>query len=188
MLIPLIPILKNRSENEVVKPSWLKLDPDEEFVREYNPSGKKSIIAVILGLVVSTQLGVLVFSMCQVSDEVKAHPDEGAWPIITVLIAIIAIAFVFVLVTAKLRIMNPVYLTTKALVFKQKGNWAALPLTDVENVRKIGTYSKYRVLVYSNISSSPLIQIFTDSPGYVMDEILRYRDSAIASTRRERSF
>lgn len=91
-------------------------------------------------------------------------------------------------VVHKIRLMVSVYLTTKALVFKQKGSWVALPLSDVTDVKQTGMVGKYRVLVFGLGIKTAMVHIFTDSPNYVVDEILRVKAASTNSLRNRENY
>jgi hypothetical protein len=178
-------IVPKRGDDLGRKPDWLKLDPDEEFVRAYTGAATRQMVAGIVGAVVSIQAAIFgsIFSGPKPGSE-SGDSSPAVWIIASVvvalLIAIIGIGIV------KLRGMGAVYLTTKALVFRHRGEWTALLLSNVSRVERIGMLGKYQVLVYSDHDAKPLIRIGTMAPSPIIDEITRWSDAAKISLRSKR--
>ena len=159
------------------KPAWLKLDPGEEYVRAYTPVATKQVIAALVGSIAAAQ--ALLVTLLSKSPALTENGGAGEpfipplfWVFFSLLIVVFVVAIIF-----RCSGLSVVHLTTKALVFKLKGEWAALPLQDITRIEHKGMLGKHKVLIYSAVDSKPLIRIATRTPDYIINEILRHKEA-----------
>jgi hypothetical protein len=191
MFLPIIASDRGRDQDSM--PDLVKLDPDEEFVRAYSPASIGRLIAVPVGL--TAAFLYFVFKIVAVNAQLSARAGipslaslltKNWWWIFFVLVFFVVFHLKYFSPLKKLSRMSQVYLTTKALIFKQKGIWVALPLTDVIHVARTGILGNYEVLVFGNLSAKPTVRISTESPNYVVEEIVLYSNAAKGNGKRQR--
>lgn len=118
----------------MAKPDWLQLEPGEEFVGEYKmPGGIVTVVLVAVVFITVVMLFTVVFLMSNTTASMTAQPASeraviGSVPVV------IGIVLTIMLLVLKAKLQT-VWLTTKMLILKQRGQLVSIELAEVTSVR-----------------------------------------------------
>jgi hypothetical protein len=162
----------------MAKPDWLQLEPGEEFVGEYKMPGWIVTVALVAGILSTIVcLFTVVFLISNTTASMTAQPAServliGSVPVV------IGIVLTIMLLVVKARLQT-VWLTTKMLILKQRGQLVSVELAEITSV-KPGSLLFPNIAYISRRNQPPLKLTL----GNQTQEFVRELDALLASEAR----
>lgn len=186
--VPIVPHISGRSaqiRGPAAKPSWLRLESGEVFVRAYGAGSacakQGRVIAIAIGLAVMVALGVLNFAfVSQRTATPVAAPPDSSYPWISIAIGAILVINVAVVVAIKAarRGKAAAYLTTKMLVVRQGKDYAGVPLADISAILQGTGADQGKLVVKTRTAQQPVAWLPVAQPAADLAELVAYSKAA----------
>ena len=137
------------------KPTWLKLEPDEDYIGSYPRWGRRAaMISTIIGPSLAGPAAALAAS-------------DHAWPGAALAIAGALISIVPLLS----RKADRVHVTTLAFVYREQNTYHVLPIENVQSVSYGGSRESNRIFVHTDSQREPIVLMDSTKPQQTAEEL-----------------
>lgn len=183
--VPIVPVVVTRKK-QGGKPSWLKLEKDEAFVRSYGAApaerAARPLAAVAAALVLTAGLGVFAFAFMTkpaTQAAVSQPGDPGPW--IAVAVAVILVVNVGIVVAMKAAAKGQkadAYLTSKMLIVRSGKDYAGVRLADITAIQLGSGTEQNTLVVYTRTAQQPVTRLPVTDPAAALAELTAYSKAA----------